>query len=987
VIKAIESFLKSQEAATATHLPQNLIEMVKKYTSGQHDFAKVHDELNRLKKTVNKNNNKSEAMFLECVALLAPKLSSSEQLNQWFIAYVDPAINSASNLNSTAQSARNFFLSVLNHGTNPLSGKKLENEADLSQSLLKSTVVIETPSQLYFHKIYQIYEGSSESYFQLKDENTLDLAERRRFIIQNAREILTEFGKSHPKQFFTMINQIFLVPENRKLVLSLVSNLLGTHERADFSKVSDTQFLESLYNCLLLDNSSAILSIGINVLVMLIPYNVRRIPLSKLLLIFGRLVIWNAQQFSKSASYQESKAADLQAISETDFHLETSNKETDWKILYEVFICPDAKPIDLLPFFSFLYGLFPYNFLKFSRSPSVYLISTGYQESIPSFWNDEKIILSVKSMSHKFTLNSFLINYSQEQELNDSSRWNTPAEDLAAHCLSLNMSKNSRYDSFITRKLEDESFQYAERPNSPKSPTVSSVNSKSHLPFDESPASFTYENYLLRQHEQLYKKPEQPTTVVQTSTPSIDMPQQSTKQKSGYPISPVFLPLTSFAEGLKSPLLISYSGPSSGITPITVSHPHPVQNHRKNSDPESFDLSPMTAYSSHSENDLAPDDDLAFNSSIKQQIVQTTDPYLLFYQRELSLMKNEIDFSNYLERITRHAYQSQLDFANTTQIDKSQIEYLTNLVKTLKEKNLNLELISKKAHSEYKELRSKMDTCTAGMLKDNKDLKFVIKDLAEKLSKNEEELEISRKKQKNYFDILIQKQTKISVMEDKITHMTEALSKLDFYKNSLIQVNNRVKHLEELKPNFMTPYERDHAMDALSNLKKFEDSKNAALFETKNIKLQAEIERKGYKYQIRHEQEKSVISNKSRESFENFRKSQLLADEEIKELRKQLKNTQDNLSRLSDEVDELNLANKQLETLVANYEEQIRLLDQTIKTQSEMTGKLMQELNDDKSRHDVRDHYELKPRPGRGGFQNSRLKKSSTISSVASSYP
>ena len=91
------------------------------------------------------------------------------------------------------------------------------------------------------------------------------------------------------------------------------------------------------------------------------------------------------------------------------------------------------------------------------------------------------------------------------------------------------------------------------------------------------------------------------------------------------------------------------------------------------------------------------------------------------------------------------------------QINNSQIEHLTTLVKTLKEKNLNLELASKKARSDYKELSLKTNTCTAVMSKDNKDLKFVIKDLTEKLSKNEKELEISRKEQKRCFEILTQK--------------------------------------------------------------------------------------------------------------------------------------------------------------------------------------------------------------------------------------
>lgn len=952
--KAIESFLKSPEAASATQLPQNLTEIINEYTSEQNDFAKLHEKLIQLKQFVSKNNL-SEALFLECVALLALKLLSFEQLNQWFKAYVNPAINSASYLNNVACSARKFFLVILKHGTHSLSDKKMENGADIPEMLLPTSIVIETPSQLYFYKIFQIYEGSLESYFQPNEKETSDMAERKRFITQNAKEILIEFGRDHPDQFFTHINKKFLVPKNRRIVLILISNILATHTKTDFSKVSNTPFLKSLYNCLLYDTSPIILSVGISVLVMLFPYNAKNISFLKLLVIFGRLVAWNTQTYNASESHIELETTDSKNIFKIDSENETCNEISDWKVLNEEFIYSDAKPIDLLPFTCFLYGLFPHNFLEFSRSPSTYLRFMGYCEYIPTIWNDEQIISVAKSLSQKFTLNTFLISYSQEQELNDCDRWNTPPETLAVHCLSMLPSENLYYDLLTTSKVEKKIETSRVAAPSTKSPVSKNSDKKEYFYPDEFWTKIAYEETLLNQHEQIYRKSENINVEVQAPTPTIAVPDVSSKTTLAYENPSVPFSLSSPTDGANNPLFISQTGPSSGITPITVSNSHQNQHYRKGSDLELLNFSPVTTSSSYSESESIMDDISVYNSFMKQQTAHGTDPYLLLYQKEICLLKSELDFKSYMVRVSCQSHQQQLELTKNDLNAKFEIENLKNLIKKLEKKNSDLELASKKDHSEYMALKLKNDTFIAGLLKDNKDQQINIKNLTKKLTKAEQDFQAACKNQTQCLDSLVKKQTKIIILENKISDLTETVSQLDIYKNLLHKANDKIAHLEKTRPNFMTLCERQQAMDTLSSLKKFEDAKNAAVFEMKNMKLRTEIERNGYKCQIRHEQEKNVISSKVQQSFDRCKKEQEMANETIKELKKKLKDKEDAVSRISDELSKTSSTAIQLKTAVENYEKQIKLLDQRFNNQTEKISKLKQKLTKYKNNCDWQD--------------------------------
>lgn len=502
--KAIEAYFTNSDIPpeNKTALPGDINELAQQLVTSNDDspadFSKLHEELLRLQQLAGEHKIK-DAVFLECLALLAPHLSNDEHLEQWFKAYVNPAINSAGHHIDVVTASQNFFLSMLKNGTQdlakPQSGSK--DKAHMNPTPLSDEIIIKTPSQLYFYLIFDLYQGTILKRFDIEEEG-LSLAERKRFIAKNARDLLAKYGSLFPYEFFINLNRKALNPENRLKVFSLVSNLIGQFPETDLSIVAKTPFMDTLFNCLLFDNSSTVLHMCMTIVSMLIPYIASSVKVSKLLVVFGRIASWYTQKsvdfesalpdtlFTSSQDKQsqpsESKKpgeadkvlgevemnstdgqSDTKPESDTllkeaemfkevtvllsngindevvENYISTDSTSKTWKSLDQAFGLPDMRTADVLPLFTMIYGLFPYSLLAFSKSPASFLRSINYTESLPHNWDDYRITVSIKSLFPCHSLNPFMVSYSAEQELNDESRWNRmgSAKDLAVHCLGL----------------------------------------------------------------------------------------------------------------------------------------------------------------------------------------------------------------------------------------------------------------------------------------------------------------------------------------------------------------------------------------------------------------------------------------------------------------------------------------------------------------------------------------------------------------------
>ena len=99
-------------------------------------------------------------------------------------------------------------------------------------------------------------------------------------------------------------------------------------------------------------------------------------------------------------------------------------------------------PPDPVQFFTFLYGLFPCNTIRFLRAPIDYLRKASYESPFEGDWEEMLDERAVQTRASKIltshTIHPALITLSAEREVRDKQRWmrHEPA-DITAECISL----------------------------------------------------------------------------------------------------------------------------------------------------------------------------------------------------------------------------------------------------------------------------------------------------------------------------------------------------------------------------------------------------------------------------------------------------------------------------------------------------------------------------------------------------------------------
>lgn len=983
------------------------------------DVLKLHDELLRLQQLANENKIR-DALFLQCLALLAPKLNKADQLAQWFTAYVNPAINSAGHRNDVVKASQNFFLAVLKAGTSPLVRKQYENGTELQKQdeVSSENVIIETPSQLYFYWIFQLFEGGNISKYFTLEEAGLGLAERKRFIIQNAKTILTEYGKHSPYNFFMNLSgQKFLDLDHRLNVLSLVSSLVGEHSDANLSEVSSTSFMTVLHNSLLHDNSTTALQMSINIFVMLIPHIAPSVNLQKLLVIFGRvsslysqpeidlqspLPIENLKFTLASEAYiansgsnhpeheafntvtapdaqqanfdtpLDTSAIAPETVSTSDAGVAngaTNATSNNWKVLEQALGIPDLTNIDISPLFTMLYGLYPHSTIAFSNSPSFFLKSIEYKDPLPVNWSDYRITTTIKSILPQYLLNLFMVLFTPEQELTDKTRWERMGsiKDISAHCLGLhitdhtarlrtysisqstsNQQSNSRnlpvLHEGIFSTLEDESKRknsitimadieqslaaasmrdpdFARGTLSPSNGRMSSPkmnlreasqpplpDSGNAPPFVMSPPIKSVGD-LLNEHNRLYNR--------RSNATDDDTPIPSNSNLNDSIASPVFRHATHisaanspmvnpFSNSLDavtaSPLLIAQSEPSSSVTQLTVTSPLNTTNsglQRNDTDPEPLRLSPTAVYASNEKSKTDDIPPIPQGRTSKQHSVGTSDSSILFYQRELMLLKNEFDFVLYSQRHLQYQYYKILEERSHNAIYNDSVFDLVAANRALRKKIFSLEERTNVMQKSKKTVFDQQKSYETSLLQKNKDLRSSLQETSRKASKLEIELERSKNEGDVLFESIVKKETKIAELELKITELTaESLLAAD-YKKALADADEKVVRLEQKTANFLSPEESDQVSNFLVRIKELTSAREAA--ESARIRSENQYRRQitNLQAQLRDYQEKQRNpSSKLTQSFEDFKRS---ADEQYTQLSNAHKDLAEKYSYLNDE--------------------------------------------------------------------------------------
>lgn len=327
----------------------------------------IHNELHRFynNQIFPKSNLPREIFFVQILAELVPVLSE-EEVGFWLKTYLKPAVDSGNYDLQFIQACKDFINKV---------GINFDVGGD--QDLNSRRYAI---ASMVMNHILDIYLGSFEKTIEILDLNveedeikSQEFFERLRFIRSNCLPLLYDYALKHPKSFAMSINTHFVDAKQRLRVLTLLTHVLNSRSSA-LHAIVETDLFINIFKCLLFDFNERVLYACLACLVMLVPLVSDRISqyVSDLLVIYTRVILWNTYAFSIPYRINLLKGkfnTEYWQISEPE---ETSPDEisngVNSRPPFDSHIILDAGHL-----VSVIYGLFPYSLTLYSQDPLAYL--------------------------------------------------------------------------------------------------------------------------------------------------------------------------------------------------------------------------------------------------------------------------------------------------------------------------------------------------------------------------------------------------------------------------------------------------------------------------------------------------------------------------------------------------------------------------------------------------------------------------------------
>lgn len=268
----------------------------------------------------------------------------------------------------------------------------------------------------------------------------------------NLEAIILTFGEEKPKAFFHHLAESFLEPSSRIPILLLLTIFFRISSLHAYHVVK-TPFVRFLLMSLQLDTSKTAAALGAFALSTLIPHIPNWIAnggaggLPALLSVLARIVDWRKlgpKWEDRENALVDDEGKEMEEWAQVQRISRRLNVRSDiqWKRLGTDSdnIAPGAPDAEKL--FTFLYGIFPCNVIRFLRAPVDYLRKAEYESPFQADWDDIIDEIAVQNSSapilRRHVLHPSLVDMDAESEITDKQRWREhDAADITAECVCL----------------------------------------------------------------------------------------------------------------------------------------------------------------------------------------------------------------------------------------------------------------------------------------------------------------------------------------------------------------------------------------------------------------------------------------------------------------------------------------------------------------------------------------------------------------------
>ncbi|KIM62085.1 hypothetical protein SCLCIDRAFT_120575 [Scleroderma citrinum Foug A] len=408
-------------------------------SSGEPDvLLQLQDELLTIHNDVDHTLLANTEIFIDILYHLNPILSSTSIITTWFDLVLRPALRESKLPTVSVNHAKELII---------LAAKNVDERYPDKASEFQRRLL-----ELY------LLDASMDNSDDLLEWAVLDQKDKdkRSLWKSNLEDVLVKFGLQCPQEFMTEVYIAFATPSSRLQLLILLSGFTSDEAFPSLaSKLAKHQLMDSLLNSLLIDNSSTHCTIGLTVLVKLLPifavhaFDELKKMLPRLFATLARVICWKKRPLAVEPSPErEDEQLEMdENVSDEFVEIPSLDLRSDlgWQRLEPVFDAfPFAPPSDT--YFSFLYYLFPCNLIRFLRAPSAYLNDRGYQTPFTVSWEDALDNVNIRSKTEALlrtrTFHARIILQDWQSELEETNPWlDYGVSRVASECIMLDVRK------------------------------------------------------------------------------------------------------------------------------------------------------------------------------------------------------------------------------------------------------------------------------------------------------------------------------------------------------------------------------------------------------------------------------------------------------------------------------------------------------------------------------------------------------------------
>ncbi|KAI9827140.1 MAG: hypothetical protein M1832_005276 [Thelocarpon impressellum] len=387
-----------------------------------HDSQRLQDELLAVYRRCVAGDERKHATFLAVLRPLVPAIAGPDRLLEWWTLLLRPTMESLGQHKGVVSDARELLLSVL----------VFDDDDDPTGERARV-------SAIFTDKLLDVYLDQTRIRSVADADSPAADSQSASFIAGHLESVLVAFGRRRPRNLLVAIDGLVVRSEHRVQALSLLCTFVR-HQPPHLYEVLKTPLLDHLLQCLMIDTSTTVVALALTTLLMFLPHVPSSLVpyLPRLFAVYARLVCWERPLPSPTDDEPLLERADPDKAAASPASEPGLYADPAWDTLHRSPDAADAAAPDLTHYFTFLYGLYPLNLASFIRKPAKYLRDAHFPVADELALDQRAIHHRTEPFRHLHLLHPNFYTTTVDNELADTSRFleSEPA-DVVAECMGL----------------------------------------------------------------------------------------------------------------------------------------------------------------------------------------------------------------------------------------------------------------------------------------------------------------------------------------------------------------------------------------------------------------------------------------------------------------------------------------------------------------------------------------------------------------------